>query len=325
MLPLGLFNLSMRILITGGFGFIGGRLATHFSQAGHEVVLGSRGSRNPPNWLPQAKVARINWSDQCSLESSCENIHTIIHAAGMNAHDCALHPIAALNFNGKVTERLVEAASRMGAEKFIYISTAHVYASPLAGTITEKTLPNNPHPYASSNLAGESAVLNANDHGVIQGIVIRLSNAFGVPTDKDINCWHLLVHSLCKQVVQTRKLVLETSGHQQRDFICIGEVCRVVEILVIDDISKKMSILNVGSGISQSVREIAVLIQQRCVLVLGFEPKLLYKEVVANEEHVPLTFTSEKMALIENNIQNKNNLLEIDRLLKFCKIAFPKE
>ena len=50
----GRFSKTMRILITGGFGFVGGRLAVHLAQAGYQIVLGSRNANSPPVWLPQA-------------------------------------------------------------------------------------------------------------------------------------------------------------------------------------------------------------------------------------------------------------------------------
>ena len=53
----------MRILITGGFGFVGGRLAVHLAQAGYQIVLGSRNASSPPVWLRQADVAQIVWDD----------------------------------------------------------------------------------------------------------------------------------------------------------------------------------------------------------------------------------------------------------------------
>ena len=111
----------MRILITGGFGFIGGRIAAYLSQAGHQVLLGSRNERNPPVWLPQAEVVKSQWGDECAIQNSCEGVDVIVHAAGMNAQDCAADPIAAYDFNGVATKRLVEAASRVGVKKFIYL------------------------------------------------------------------------------------------------------------------------------------------------------------------------------------------------------------
>jgi UDP-glucose 4-epimerase len=323
---LGEFSLTIRILITGGFGFVGGRLAVHLAQAKHQIVLGSRNASSPPVWLPQAEVVQIVWDDTDALEYNCDDVDVVIQAAGMNAKDCAADPVAALAFNGVATARLVEAASRAGVKKFIYLSTAHVYASPLMGTITEGTCPRNPHPYATSHLAGEHAVLSASQRGQIQGIVLRLSNAFGAPMHKDVNCWMLLVNDLCRQAVQTSKLVLQTNGLQQRDFVCMTEVCRVVESLVDDDgASTKLSIFNVGAGISQSVLEMAKLIQQRCSLVLGFDPYLEYNKSAADEQNLTLFYRTDNLTSLGIGTKSLNNIAEIDRLLQFCQVSFTQK
>jgi UDP-glucose 4-epimerase len=88
----------MRILITGGFGFVGGRLAVHLAQVGHKIILGTRHSTASPEWLPHAEVAKIAWDDEVALERLCDGVDVIIHAAGMNAQDCATDPVAALAF-----------------------------------------------------------------------------------------------------------------------------------------------------------------------------------------------------------------------------------
>ena len=139
----------MRILITGGLGLIGGRLGQHLHQAGHQVILGSRNTCNPPDWLPQAEVAETDWKVDSSLEQICNGVDVLIHAAGMNAQDCVADPVAALEFNGLATARLLASAICAGVKRFIYLSTAHVYASPLVGTINEDTCPRNLHPYAT--------------------------------------------------------------------------------------------------------------------------------------------------------------------------------
>lgn len=312
----------MRILITGGFGFVGGRLAVHLAQAEHQVVFGSRNVISSPAWLPQAEVAQIKWDDDRALEHRCNGVDVVIQAAGMNAQDCAADPVAALAFNGVATTRLVAAASRAGVQRFIYLSTAHVYASPLVGTITEDSCPRNLHPYATSHLAGEHAVLSASQRGQIQGIVLRLSNAFGAPMHKDVNCWMLLVNDLCRQAVQTRKLGLQTSGLQQRDFVGMSEVCRVVEYLAsCNGEALQPSIFNVGAGVSQTVLEMAQLIAQRCNQVLGFEPVLQRKEGGADEQYEKLIYRAESLAKIGFNM-GFDKAAEIDRLLMFCQSSF---
>lgn len=316
----------MRVLIAGGFGFVGGRAAVHLAQLGHEVVLGSSKQNCPPSWLLQAEVAQMVWDDDWSLEKSCCGVDVVIHAAGMNAQDCATDPVSALAFNGVATARFVAAATRAGVKKFIYLSTAHVYASPLLGIITEGTCPRNLHPYASSHLAGELAVLGASKLGQIQGLVLRLSNAFGAPVHKDVKCWELLVNDLCRQAVQTRKLVLKTSGLQQRDFVSLDWVCCVVSrIAEANDATSSLGILNLGAGVSHSVLEIAHLIQLRCKESLGFEPTLHRPVDGENGQPAVLKYRVDKLIKIGLKINDTTRTIEIDNLLHYCRATFPQE
>jgi UDP-glucose 4-epimerase len=316
--------MTMRVLITGGLGFVGGRMAAHLAQAGCSVVLGSRTSIDPPAWLHQAKVAQIHWEDGAALERCCKGVDMVIQAAGMNAQDCAADPVAALAFNGVATARLVAAAGRAGVQRFIYLSTAHVYDSPLVGTITEGICPRNLHPYATSHLAGEHAVLAASKRGQIQSIVLRLSNAFGAPMHKDVNCWTLLVNDLCRQAVQTGKLVLRSSGQQQRDFIGMTKVCHVIERLVFSNGDKdcQYGIFNVGTGVSESVLGMTKMIQQRCVQVLGFEPDLWRAQDLKEESPVPLIYETARLDQLALNLGDTNYIDEIDKLLRYCETVF---
>ena len=320
---LGQSSVALRILITGGFGFIGGRLADHLVRAGHRVVLGSRNAVSSPAWLPEAEVVQIEWNDVEALERCCDRIDVVIHAAGMNAQDCAVDPVGALAFNGVATARLASAANRAGVKRFIYLSTAHVYANPLVGIITEENCTHNLHPYATSHLAGEQAVLGASKPGQFQGVVLRLSNAFGAPTHKEVNCWTLLVNDLGRQAVRTRNLILQTSGLQQRDFIGMSEVCLAVERLAVSSSeSNHGRVLNVGAGVSRSVLSMAQLIQQRCAQVLGFEPILHRAAEGVNEQHPTLTYRSNYLAPICSHSNGSDNTEEIDRLLRFCQASF---
>lgn len=220
----------MRVLITGASGYLGGRLAQFMaSQTNHEILLGTRKISGPPVWSPDARVAQTLWDSPHALEEICVGIDAVIHLAGMNAQDCAADPVAALRINGVATAQLLQAAIRTGVKKFIYLSTAHVYGSPLTGAITEQTCPVNLHPYATSHRAGEDAVRAAHQREEIVGVVIRLSNAYGAPMHREVNCWMLLVNDLCRQAVQTRKLVLRSSGVQLRDFITLHDTARCVD------------------------------------------------------------------------------------------------
>lgn len=314
----------MRILITGGFGLVGGRLAVHLAQVGHEVVLGSRSANSSPSWLPQAEVSQINWDDKRALFESCNGIDAVIHAAGMNAQDCASDPMAALEFNGVATARLVDAACQASVRKFIYLSTAHVYASPLVGEITEESCPRNLHPYATSNIAGEHAVLRADEQDKLEGIVLRLSNAFGAPVHRVSNCWLLLVNDLCKQAVQTRKLILRSNGQQQRDFIALSEITQVVEqfLSIMINGHGVAGVFNIGSGVSHTILSMAYLIQRRCLHVLGYAPKL-HLEIDEEQRELPaFEYKSSRLTSLGISTSSNSAIAEIDKLLLFCRSAF---
>lgn len=316
--------IQMRILIAGGLGFVGGRLAQQLHKAGHQVLLGSRRVSCPPNWLPQAEMALTEWDNRLSLEKICSGVDVVIQSAGMNAQDCAANPLAALEMNGLATARLLSAAIRSGVQRFIYLSTAHVYCNPLEGLISEETPPTNSHPYATSHLAGENVVLEANQRVEIEGVVLRLSNVFGYPAHKDVNCWMLLVNDLCEQVARTRKLVLRSNGLQKRDFVAMADVCSAIEHLSACNIKLLNSnLINIGSGKSQSVLEITQLIQQRSLLLFGYKPEIEFPVVSKSEICTNLEFSTAKMVELGLSMNN-SNLLEIDKLLTFCEALFNK-
>lgn len=311
-----------RVLITGGFGYLGGRVAQHLLQAGHQIVLGSRCVKNSPDWLPHATVVQTNWKDEHALEQICAGVDVVIHAAGMNAQDCESDPVAALEFNGLASARLVTSASRAGVKQFIYLSTAHVYASPLVGNITEETCSRNLHSYATSHLAGENAVLRARQRKEINGIVLRIANAFGVPVHQDVNTWTLLVNDLCRQAVHTRKLVLRSSGVQQRNFVTLTDVGRAVKhLLALTQSECENGLFNLGGDKSLSVWDMVQKISQRCQLTLGYLPTIERPEPCHDEPFHPLNYCSEKLQ--KTGFSLLGNLdEEIDRTLLVCAQAW---
>ena len=308
----------MRILITGGFGFVGGRLGQHLQQAGHQVILGSRSPKNLPSWLPSGDVVRIDWDSEFNLEQVCSGAEVVIQASGMNAQDCATDPVAALEINGLVTAKLLAAATKVNVRRFIYLSTAHVYANPLIGKISEDTCPQNLHPYATSHLAGERAVLSAIHRGEIEGIVFRLSNAFGLPMHNDVNCWMLLVNDLCRQAVDTGKLVLHSNGLQQRDFITLQDVARCVEYFTDLPVN---GLFNVGGDCSLSVYEMAQLVAARCKIVLNFTPPIERVEPKLEDVSIPLEYCIEQLKSTGFKLQGKLED-EMDSILSFCLKPF---
>lgn len=313
----------MRILITGGYGYLGGRLAQFLAtQINHEILLASRQKTKSPNWLPQAKVVLVRWNFPDNLDEICSDVDVIVHLAGMNAQDCGNDPVVALDVNAVATARLLHSAVRQKVKRFIYLSTAHVYASPLVGTISEDTCPVNLHPYATSHRAGEDVVRAAQQHGEIDGVVIRLSNAYGAPAHKEANCWMLLVNDLCRQVVMMKNLVLYSAGQQRRDFITLTDTVRAINYFI-QCPSAKLSngIFNLGGECSLRIVELAGCIAERSRIILGFEPSIKCLDADPCGISQPLEYRIDK--LLGTGFRLKGNIDdEIDGTLKFCLANF---
>lgn len=306
----------MKVLITGGFGFLGGRLAQCLGcQGQYTIRLGSRGVRSAPAWCAGATVVQTPWDDLHALESACNGVEAIVHLSARNAADCAADPAGALLDNTVATARLLQVARQTGVSRFIYLSTAHVYGSPLTGRITEETLTNAVHPYAASHLAAEGAVRYAHQQGDIEGIVVRLSNAFGAPASAEANCWMLLINDLCRQAARSRQIKLHSSGMQRRDFVAMGDACAGLERLLtlpLDDLEQPL--LNLGGDWAPTVLDVAERIVRRCEAVLGYRPALIRPEGVSREPEAPFHYGIERFKAIGYMPQQKIDD-EIDALL----------
>jgi len=313
----------MKLLISGGRGYLGGRLAQFIaSSTSHEIILGTRRHTFSPCWLPQAKVVQTQWEENEALERICSGIDVVIHLAGMNAQDCALNSTQALEFNGVVTSRLLNAAIKQDVKRFIYLSTAHVYGSPLVGVISEANCPLSLHPYATSHRAGEDVIRSAHQRKEIEGIVIRLSNSFGAPVHRDVNCWMLLVNDLCRQAVTTKKLVLKSSGMQTRDFITMTDVCRAITHLSeLENYKLGDGLYNVGGAATLTILEMTKCVADRVSEVMGFRPEIVCEGHGRAEKAEPLDYRVDKITGTGFGLYG-NFDDEIDRLITFCRECF---
>lgn len=246
--------------MTGGTGYVGGRLMVALAERRHAVRVGSRGQAPAAAAAGVTDAAVMDWNSDESLAAACRGIDAVVHAAGMGAAECRADPVAALQFNGVATARLVRAAQRAGVRRFLYLSTMHVYGTALQGIVDESTCPQPVHPYASSHRAGEDAVLAADAGAGMRGMVLRLSNSFGAPAPatRGDECWRLVANDLCRQGATSGRLALQTAGRQRRDFIAMAEACRaILHCLDMPDASAGAALFNVGGDWAPSLLELA--------------------------------------------------------------------
>jgi UDP-glucose 4-epimerase len=315
--------MNREILITGGLGYVGGRVAQHLASVPDiKLRLTSRTPpAAPPAWLTNGRV--VAWdSASPAVGPLLEGVDTVVHFAALNEIDSARDPVQALHVNGTETVRLLLAAQQAGVRRFIYFSTAHVYGAPLVGNIDERTLPRPIHPYAISHKVAEDFVLAQHDQGKIEGVVFRLSNGFGAPTNPDVNRWTLIANDLCRQAVTGRKLVLKSSGLQRRDFVTLDDVARcVAHFIDLPTPQLQDGLFNLGGECVLSMYEMAEAIARRCEAVLGFRPPIERPSPAPGEAAPELRYQISKLKAAGFTLEGRVDD-EIDATLLLCAGAF---
>lgn len=289
--------MNRRVLITGGLGYLGGRVGLHLAGTFRfDVTLGTRGLAQLPALEFAARIARMQMEDPDDLAHAVHGMDCVIHLAALNDEECAADPALALEVNGAGTRRLLAAAIGAGVRRFLYVSTAHVYGTPLTGTIDEGTPPRPGHPYSISHRVAEEGVLATQGRGEIEGIVVRLSNGFGPPLWAGVRCWTLVVNDLCRQAVEQRRLVLKSNGLQRRDFVPLADVARAVEhMLELPRESCGDGLFNLGGNSPWTIYEVAQRVAARCETVLGYRVLIERVAPAPGAASPPLAYSSEKL------------------------------
>lgn len=312
--------MSQTVLVTGGLGYLGGRILGHLEASGPYTLRVS--TRRPPHdrpaWAGGMQVVRADLLDDGTLAAICDGVDVVLHLAAMNARDCAADPERAHVVNVLGTGKLLAAAEKAGVRRFVYVSTAHVYGAPLRGEISEETVPRPVHPYATTHRAAEELVLASG----IAGLVLRLSNAMGAPADPAADCWMLLSNELCRQAVTKGELVLRGTGLERRDFIPLTDVARAVDhFLGLPAEAWGDGVFNVGSGRSRSSYEVAGLIAERCRNVLGFAPPIRRATPPGKDTGGDLHYRNDKLLATGFRLRGDEGA-EIDATLNLCREAF---
>lgn len=268
----------MKILITGGLGYVGGRIADHLSKRvpAADICLTTRDDKRVlPEWSSGFSIARMDVRDPESIAACIEGgkPDVIIHLAALNDVQSAKDPDAALEVNVRGTYRLLERAKAAGVGRFIYFSTIHVYGPRLSGTLTEDSPTSPVHPYGTTHRAAEDIVNYFRHYHGMQTLIFRMSNGYGYPMNKEVDAWSLVFNDLCRQLTTTGKITLRSSGKQKRDFIALSDAAAAVEYFLFSAGDAAWNTLyNLGSGRAMSVFEAAEQIRRVFRGKLGREP-----------------------------------------------------
>ena len=150
-----------KILITGGLGYLGGRIATYLSETAPDIqlrLMTHRSESQLPAWADNLDVVRADVLEEKSLEAALEGIDAVVHLAAVDEIESQRDPDLALEVNGKGTQRILRACLTQDVKRLIYFSTFHVYGPRAGSPITEETPTRPVHPYAITHRLAEDFI-----------------------------------------------------------------------------------------------------------------------------------------------------------------------
>lgn len=259
----------MKVLLTGGLGYLGGRVVEHLRhQKQYELrLLVRRVPEELRSWLHGTELWQGDLTQPETLRGIGDGVEALVHLAALNEVACSRDPVAALRVNVEGTLNLFEA---LGASlrSAVYVSTFHVYGANGRGVVTEHTVPAPVHPYAATHLMAEQYVgMYARTKGFDAGIV-RLSNGYDAPAHPLVDRWTLLVNNLCREAVEKQRLTLRSSGLQARDFVALEDAAQAIGLLLSRS-STGIATYNVGGLTTHTALEVARVVQQTYLELRG--------------------------------------------------------
>jgi UDP-glucose 4-epimerase len=218
----------MRILVTGGAGFIGSHVVDAYIQAGYEVcVLDdlSRGKREQVN--PHAHFVRMDLRSPDLRDLLAEGDFGCInhHAAQIDVRVSVADPTRDAMINIVGTLNLLEAARAHGVPRVIFASTGGaIYGEQRHFPATEHHPTSPVSPYGVAKLAVEHYLEYYRQVHGLRYVVLRYANVYGPRQDPEGEAG--VVAIFCGKVLRGQRLIIYGDGEQTRDYVYVGDVAR---------------------------------------------------------------------------------------------------
>lgn len=242
----------MRVLVTGGAGFIGSNLVRRLLTDGDDVVVLDDLSTGYAHNLESLPVDFVHASilDEEALAQASEGIDAVVHLAALGSVPRSVKdPIASHHANATGTLMVLEAARRQGA----YVTAAS--SSSVYGSVPDlprtEALPTRPmSPYAASKLATESYVLAYGTSYGLPTLPFRFFNVYG-PRQSAGHVYAAVIPVFIDAALNGRPLPLNGDGKQSRDFTYVDTVTWVLADAVHRQVTSDTPVnLAIGANVS---------------------------------------------------------------------------
>jgi len=245
----------MKVLCTGGAGFIASNLVQTLVKRGNQVTVLDDFSAgklsNLESVIDRVNVVRGSVTDLELLRKLTSETDIIFHLAVQCLMVCNENPILAHEVNDKGTFNVCQVAKEEN-NKLIYISSSEIYGTCQYSPMDEKH-PTNPQSiYGLTKLVGEQYVQLFNKIYGVPAVIIRPFNVYGKFHREDN--YAAVITAFIKQLEHGEPPIVEGTGEQSRDFTYVSDT--VNGIILLSNLSHG-EIVNIGNGKSTTIKDLA--------------------------------------------------------------------
>lgn len=245
----------MKILVTGGAGFIGSHVVDLFVSQGYEVVVvDNLSTGRESNLNPAAKFYQVDIRSPEVAEIIARERPDFIshHAAQIDVRRSVADPLFDAEVNVLGSIRLIEAARQYGVQRFVYISTGGaVYGEPEYLPCDEAHPINPICPYGISKHTVEHYLFLAHYNYGLNYTVLRYPNVYGPRQDPHGEAGVVAIFS--GRMLRQEPVTIYGDGLQERDFLYVGD-CARANLLAVQQAQD--GIYNLGTGRGANINEL---------------------------------------------------------------------
>jgi nucleoside-diphosphate-sugar epimerase len=289
----------MKLLVTGGAGFIGSHLCAALLARGYQVRVLDSLVYGRREWVPDAAEfleGDIRDTDAC--HRAAQGVDGIFHMAAMSRSGPSQEQIevcTAANITG--TQNMLLAAREARVKRFIYSGSSTYYGNRMPPH-RESDPPDLLNIYGLTKRVGEQYTLLFDQDFDLPSLVLRYFNVYG-PRQPESGAYALVLGIFLKRAAEGKVLEIHGDGSQRRDFVHVRDV--VAANIAAYESDVRGQVFNVGSGTSLSVKQLADMISpnqihtqarkgdsmatladiSRIKAALGWEPKISFAEGLA--------------------------------------------
>lgn len=227
----------MKILITGGAGFIGSHLSDKYTKEGHTVIcldnFMNGNLMNIRHLLNYRNFKLINGDirDFDLLEKIMRDVDVVFHlAAQIHVDRSIIEPKLTYEINVLGTQNILEVARMYDVEKIIHASTSEVYGSAQYTPMDENHPLNAPHPYGASKIAADRMCYAYIETYGMNICIMRPFNLYG-PRQKDSG-YGGAISLFTKRVLSNMPPIIYGDGEQTRDYTYIEDIVEAYDLIL---------------------------------------------------------------------------------------------